>query len=68
MYWHVYDFLGKDNVFFKNHQGNVIYNYVKAHISPPIERTCSPFAPFLRNETQQKEVVTYRKGHLKKTL
>ena len=28
MYWHVYDFLGKDNVFFKNHQGNVIHNYV----------------------------------------
>ncbi len=39
-----------------------------AHISPLTERTRSPFAPFLRNETQQKEVVTYRKGHLKKTL
>ena len=39
-----------------------------AYISPPTERTCSPFAPLLRNETQQKEVVTYRKGPLKKTL
>lgn len=38
------------------------------HISPLTESTRSPFAPFLRNETQQKEVVTYRKGHLKKTL
>ena len=40
----------------------------KAYIYPLPERPSSPSAPFLRNETQKKEVVTYRKGDLKKTL